>query len=298
MKKYLALGFVAGIFVALIAVWVSPPQEDFHLENPYWNGLSTFTSLFDATPLQSVDELTMYDASSSALLIIGPSLSFSQEFAYAVKRFLDSGGLLVVADDFGSANNLLDKLDLKIRISRDLLLDPLMKGKSRELPVAFNAQGGGDVEKEPYEEVLLNMASTVITENSNCKVVLASSEFSFLDLNGNRELDEEEPRGPFSVACVVELDGGGRVVVISDPSIFINSMILERDNVEFIRAVIENRTVLIDCSHWAMSPSSLLRSWINSALQVFSSYELRYVIPIAIALALWKLKARQKKAKG
>ena len=44
------------------------------------------------------------------LVIIGPDVDFSSLEAKEVKEFLENGGTLFIADDFGTANSLLEKL--------------------------------------------------------------------------------------------------------------------------------------------------------------------------------------------
>ncbi|MHC1628894.1 MAG: DUF4350 domain-containing protein [Candidatus Nezhaarchaeales archaeon] len=294
MKRYAISGIILGVFVAMMIIYVTPPQDDFHIENPYWNGLSDFATLFNVTPLWSIDELAAHEPSKCALFIIGPSLGFSQDYVSAIKDFLRKGGLLVVADDFGSANEILEKLNLRVRISGLLLLDPFMKEKSLELPITFKADELGHAS---FEKVVLNLASNVVINNS-CIVLLTSSPFSFLDLNRNYEYDFGEPKGPFDVACIIEFEGKSKVIVISDPSLFINSMIHQKDNIEFIKAIAEGRQILVDCFHWKLSTPTILRKWVSNALRILSSYEVRYLIPVAVALVLWRLKFHFSKPKA
>ena len=50
-----------------------------------------------------------------------------------------------------------------------------------------------------------------------------SSSFSFLDLNENGTHEDDEPFGPLPVICR-ETIADGQVVLVADPSLFINSM--------------------------------------------------------------------------
>jgi hypothetical protein len=74
-----------------------------------------------------------------------------------------------------------------------------------------------------------------------------SSYFSYGDLNGDGRRGAGEPDGPFAIGAVADL-GAGRVVVVSDASLLLNSMVRSGDNVEAVARFIRGE-VLIDQLH-------------------------------------------------
>ena len=101
------------------------------------------------------------------------------------------------------------------------------------------------------ESIVLNHASS-LSDVPDAEAIASSSQFSFLDLNGNGVGDEEEPTGPLPVAANIGV-GEGCLILIADPSILINSMEDIDDNRDFLRDVIEIRSpsarILLDQSH-------------------------------------------------
>ena len=81
-------------------------------------------------------------------------------------------------------------------------------------------------------------------------VLAMSSSFSFVDLNNNHEWDTGEPTGAMPVISSHVL-AGGRVILVSDPSIFINSMGTLDDNYGVIANIagISSSRLFLDQSH-------------------------------------------------
>jgi hypothetical protein len=95
--------------------------------------------------------------------------------------------------------------------------------------------------------VTLNRPTTVTPNDST--ILVRSSNFSYHDTDRDGELDDSETLRSYPVATVEEI-GDGDVVIVSDPSLFINSMLDRPDNRAFIRAVIDpHGMVLLDYSH-------------------------------------------------
>ena len=92
--------------------------------------------------------------------------------------------------------------------------------------------------------------ATCLTDVEAGNVLALSSSFSFLDLNDNQKWDEEEPTGAMPVISS-HVQTSGRVILISDPSIFINSMRTLEDNygiIENITGICSSR-LFLDQSH-------------------------------------------------
>jgi hypothetical protein len=68
-----------------------------------------------------------------------------------------------------------------------------------------------------------------------------------LDENQNGEWDEGEPKGPLPIIANFKI-GKGELVLISDPSILINSMLGMDNNQQFLENIAQGQ-VFIDQSH-------------------------------------------------
>lgn len=279
-KRAAALGMVFALVSAVGIMWAVPSVDDFSLDNPYWNGMSSAAAGLGISDLASVGAP---DPAGTVLLFAGPDLPFSTGRVGEIASFLESGGVVVLMDDFGEGNSLLEGLGVPVRVNGSLLLDPLFMEKSRHYPRASAPEGSPLPEGM---EVTMDYASILEivpgTEQHGVRVLLESSAFSFLDLDGDGDHAVGEPYGPFPVAAEVSY-GKGRLVVVSDPSILINSVYrVSGGNAEFMRAVAGNRTVLVDYGNNLASPYASLRSGLISAAgAVGECPELRYFLAVA-----------------
>ena len=87
-------------------------------------------------------------------------------------------------------------------------------------------------------------------------------------------LDTDEPQGPFAVAAGKKVNGG-RLQVISDTSLIINSMLVKNDNHRFVSYLASHNgppeTLLLDRSHLDKSPLDESRIKVNNARTFFSN---------------------------
>lgn len=290
MRRPVGLGLLAALLASIAVIHLMPPTDDFNRENPFWNGLSAAAERYQLTPIRDLGALAnATDAPSLALLILGPSKPFGPVEVRAIKEFVSKGGLIVVADDFGTANELLEALGIPLRLNGSLLVDPLFKERASYIPRVACVGSLPGVEEA---ELVLNYATVV--SGSGLKPLALSSPFSFLDVDGDLELDKGEPRGPFVVAAEMPY-GRGTIIVVSDSSLLINSMLNLAANAEFAEHLLAGREVLLDESHWVPSPFSAVKSAVASALSVFSVPEVRYSLAALVALLVSKLELKPTK---
>ena len=85
-------------------------------------------------------------------------------------------------------------------------------------------------------------------------------------------MDDGEPSGSYAVISHHDL-GNGRIVLISDPSIFINSMLNFADNLAFVENIAAATTseLIIDQSHLPMSNLSQTKNWLATIRYSFST---------------------------
>ncbi len=243
------------LFIILLLsaiVWFYPPTEDFRVNNPFWNGLSSLNAQANVVPLNSLGDLQSADKRTTLLLV--PYVQFSDVELAQVRCYVSSGGTLVLLDDYGFGNQVLCSLDVNMRFTGQPLLDPLFHYRNKWLPKISDF--ASTILSANVSSVVLNHA-TALNGLSDASVVAFSSSFSFLDENGNGGWDDGEPYGPFAVAAYTKM-GQGYVVAISDPSLLINGMQSLEDNSQFINDVVRiqggNPQVFVDQSHLPKTP--------------------------------------------
>jgi hypothetical protein len=221
--------------------------------NAAWNGIKQFSRQFEAEVVDSTAEIDS-EPPKTALIVI-PYMTYEERELAAIKSFLEEGGELVLMDDFGYGNSVLEYLGIRCRFSGAPLLDPLFSYRRPWFPKISDFAAGITRNRNAVRLVVLNHATAL--ENVTPDEILAwSSHTAYLDLNGNEAYDEGEPESLLPVAAVTRY-GRGTVVLVADPSIIINTMVLRDDNDAFMKAVLGlggDRAVAVDTSHLARDP--------------------------------------------
>ena len=274
------------IVLALTAlIWFYPPNGDFRTANPFWNGLSTFTTDSKVSIITSFDNLP--SPSKDTVLIVIPYMQFTETDLDKLFDYVSGGGALIVLDDYGYGNQILNRLGLGMRFTGKPLLDPLFNYKNKWLPRIV------DFAQTPITNnmtsIVLNHASS-INVSDNAVVLANSSRFSFLDMNDDSTWETGEPLGPLPVAAYAKV-GEGYLVAVSDPSFLINGMINMDDNFNFIKKLTQIQsstpTIFLDQSHLPRTSLDDAKETISAAYDSASSpLGTLSLIIVILALAL------------
>ena len=241
--------WVAGIVLLaaalVLTVHLSSNNLEFSRYNTGWNGTSVFFSELDrhhVTLVGDPKELASY-RNNSLLIVIAPSRRPTGAEISAYRAFLERGNTIFLADDFGSGDEILRGLG-----SRITLLEGNLSSIDREYAdpytITVYRQTNGSIATRA-KTLILNRP--VGLEGGD--PIFLTSLLSWIDENGDKRINADEVMGQFAVMSE-EPVGRGKLVVLSDPSIFINSMQdqgLPSDNRQFISDLTGgNGTVLID----------------------------------------------------
>ena len=292
LRKFLLILTIALVMILAITVWFSPSNEDFRTENPSWNGVKDISAICPTSPVKSLDDLPPSPQGTTLILI--PYLNFTLDELEALNNFVTLGGTLILADDYGHGNQILAYLGLKARFSGQPLLDPSSNYRNQWFPRIPHLKPSPLTSN--IERLVFNHA-TCLTGVETGDVVALSSSFSFLDLNGNQLWDETEPAGPLPVISQHNL-GDGQVVLITDPSLFINSMQTMESNEDLLEniATLTPSELLIDQSH--LPPSNLhqtkgLLASIRDSLSTPAGTLLLVILALTVTLMpLWHERRR------
>lgn len=239
-RGYVSVAAMVVSIVLLSITLLTPAVSstaDFSIFNSGWNGTSelavstyqagkfapSFETRATGTEMDVVQlgfENLDLDPEASTLVVIGPTLGFTEDEGRLVGAFVRAGGVLFLADDFGTGNELLEGMGSTTRISGQLVMD-LAFDKKPEFSVCFDLRT--DPLTRNVSSLLLNYPSSVTTNSATSTAVAYSSIASWQDTNENNERDLGEPSGPF-VMMARERLGNGTVIVLSDPSVLINGM--------------------------------------------------------------------------
>lgn len=159
---------------------------------------------------------------------------------------------MVAADFDPTANSLLADLGVTARFDGRPVRDEQHYYRGPGLPVATNVTEQTPV-TENVSRLTLNYP-TFVDPGQNSTILVNTSGFAYVDGNGNQTLDDTETLRERPVV-VTESVGDGQVIVVSDPSLFINAMLHVPDNSQFAtNLVADSDTVVFDYSHRAGIP--------------------------------------------
>jgi len=233
--------------------------------NGEWDGESTLrttATTSDASESLGIDttEYESVSANGTVAIIVAPQENYTGTEAARIRQFLQQGGTLVVASEDNQTNRLLSDLGVETRIDGHVVRDEQEHYRGPALPVATNVREHPLT--EGVESLTLNYGSILVrTQESDTldskltgDVLINTSGFAYLDRNGNRDLDAEEEVQPRPVVVAEEI-GEGRVVVVSDGSVFTNAMLDRDGNEQFATNLVSaHKRVLLDYSHGSPLP--------------------------------------------
>ncbi len=264
------LAFIGILFLILpLAVPVIKTSAEFSMFNTNWNGCSEFAKLLAGKgkiiPVMYSYNSVKLGELDGFLIIIGPNVGFSSIEAEEVSSFLEKGGTLFIADDFGTANDLLEKLGVKARFSNQPLKD-IFYSKRSEFPVVVRIE---DPELAAgVEKLTLNIPSVI----AGVEGEIFSSKVSIVG------------RSMRSYPVLAEIKyGKGKIIMLSDPSILINDMFEE--NKQFIENLAEVGTTFYfdEAHHSDFNPYSITTVYIHRELDRGKAFQV-FVAVTALAI--------------
>jgi len=271
------------IVISLLCIWFYPSIQDFMASNTMWNGIRNFGSEFNADNIESPGELP--DVAEETALVTIPYLDYNNEDLSKLKGFVEDGGTLLLMDDYGYGNSVLAYLGVSARFTNKPLLDPLFCYKNQWLPRVTDL--APRVKESGIEVIVLNHA-TALTNVEQTEIIAWSSTTSFLDINENESWDEGEPKGPLPVATEVRF-GKGTLVLASDPSIMINSMVGRDDNYNFMKYLTthegKQKAILVDISHLTKAPLDVSKMRLTGVREILSTpYPLLGIVALVFVI--------------
>ncbi|MCX9025947.1 MAG: DUF4350 domain-containing protein [Candidatus Methanoperedens sp.] len=227
---------IVSVLILIGILRFSENTNDFGSYNPDWNGGMQIRKLMSENHqvivMQGRGDLSSYRSNKTTFVILGPRGNFSENDTAIIRKFVETGGLLILADDFGSGNELLNRFTTSVSFSNMLLKDDISFWKNFTFPVA--STGIRNV-----SNITMNYPTSLVITDESVEV-LSTSRFGMISKN------ESERGQSGSYPLIAQFSyGNGEIVVISDPSIFINSMLQMEDNKPLLEELVGNRTTVI-----------------------------------------------------
>lgn len=245
--SFLVLFFICLYFVGLVLTIVYlPTSTDYSVFNSDWNGLSNIQVF--AKPIFDFKDIV---PRNSLVLIINP-LNLSSYEKKEIINYIRNGGYVLLASDSENVNSFLNQFG-SVSLVNITVLDNAYYYKSFQLPKIVIGNF----------TVILNMPCYLDVMGAEWNVVAYTSRFSFKDVNKNSVKDFYEENGPFPVFIYKDIDKG-RIYVLSDSDVFINSMLEISDNEKIIDFVAGNRSVYLYVNPSWLMPIDRLKTLFTS----------------------------------
>lgn len=282
-KKILIL--ILSILFLIAIFRFSEDNVDFSTFNPDWNGGMQIKDIVSENhtviSLPDREDISLLEPDKSAFVLLGPHDNFSEKDIESIKKFTDAGGLLILADDFGTGNQLLNRLSGSVSFSNQLLQDDVNFWKNSTFPIVTT-----DIEN--VSNITLNYGTSLVIRDNSMNILANSSYFSWLSSN----VSEGGKRSSYPVIAELAM-GKGEILVVSDPSIFINSMLPMQDNMLLLGKLVGNRTIVAFDETGRMPPVAFF----NYLIKTNTSFQYLFTA-IVIAFALIYIKREQIKGFG
>jgi hypothetical protein len=236
---------VTAVVLMVVVVFIGRlyySEADFTLENPAWNGFSRLSGVH-LQPIYNIKDLSGL-GSTDTLLIVSPVSNYSAEESSSVAAYMEGGGNVIVMDDFGKANILLESIDSPVTINPTPLCEYEYYYTNHSFPIINNLNPSEEMAN--VSELIMNHPSSLNVSGSAYGLAQTSSR-GWLDVNDNSRMDGMEKMGRYTVVARTSY-GNGELLVISDPDVFINSMVELGDNQVFMGNIFSGN-VWIDVGH-------------------------------------------------
>ena len=290
--RTLAVAAVISTLFMMTVAYYWPIQDPYHPLNSDWNGCTKLTE-----HAKSVTLVSSYNeplpGSLSLLAIIGPIANFSKSESSAIRAYTELGGTVLLADDFGSANSLLQELNIDARFAGEPLADLHYYSRTPDFPLVGNF-ASSPITSNVTTIVLNHPTYIEVGNESTVKVLAQSSPFSFVDLSGTGEPFPNETINSYTVMAVANI-GKGMLVMVSDPSLFVNEMITILDNMRLFQNLlgIGGGLLLFDVAHLSKAPLTDLRVSLRQSIQslgrsipLFSTTQSVFAVVVAVAVVM------------
>jgi len=296
LSSTLSIVAVLVLVISMLCIWFYPSAQGFMTSNTIWTGTKDFASEFSADNIDSLDDLP--DMPEKTILVTVPYLEYSDEELSKVKRFVDDGGMLLLMDDYGYGNSILEYLGVSVRFSNKPLLDPVYYYKNQLMPRIIDL--APELRENDINMIMLNHATT-LTNVIESEAIARSSSASFLDVNEDMQWNKGEPEGPFAVVGEFRL-GKGTLNLIADPSIMINTMIGRDDNFNFIRYLTQRKgeqdRILVDISHLSKTPIDISKTRLSNTRRFLSNPYALLGITVAIIIVVSRYTLKKERENG
>jgi hypothetical protein len=230
--------------ILLISTRLYFSEVSYSTTNLLWDGINQFSSIYHTTNLYDLSDLKVMDQDTT-LLIVGPTKNFSYDESSRIKAYMEQGGSVIIMDDYGTSNTLLNDIASSITLYQTPLCQYDSYYVNPNFPIIKDFTSRGSI----YRNSSLTLNYPVSLNVSGDAVVLATtSTQGWIDSDYDGLIWGGEPLNvyPFMAS---EIYKKGSLTVVGDADIVTNGMINRGGNRNFTTSLLKNNTIYIDMTH-------------------------------------------------
>ena len=238
VSRTLVVIMILVLAVSALATIINLPSNTSY--SPFNNGdmgYSKLITLLDAEVISSVQDIkpSNYDY---VVIIPFQKHSINTSMYRVIRELILNGVIIIIMDEHGYSNRLLNELGLNITITTQPILDEVNKVGNRFYPlirVVF-----------PYLNKAMNITTykprymILSTDVINNSVIGYTSNYAYVDLDNNGYYSLNESMNQYIVVYGRKV-GNGAIIIIPDLDIGTNALINEADNTEFFKVIASGR---------------------------------------------------------
>lgn len=234
----IAASTLTGLIVGLAVIVVAPSTTPYSMVNEGPLGYSNLYNIEGASPLNIEAGLDGLNPTTT-IILLSRTKPLDDSLAKSVWQYMYTGGILIATGSTSFLNTLLEQMGVDATIDNGTIYDMVFNAGNRSLVVAETLCSVRITLYEPHP---------IYGYNSP---LAYTSNYSYVDENGNGYLDLSEQIGGNTVALEHDI-GRGKLVIISSPYVFTNNLI--EYNQKFLDCLLKDRRLNVDQSEALSNP--------------------------------------------
>lgn len=268
-KRIVLLFILMGVLVGIILLLNTPTTSYGSVLNTGETGISILYAMFGPEIATDLGEIEGAWSNSTVAILVSDK-PLSKDTYVKISNLAEKGGMVIYAGDYDSISVFLKEVGLDDAVVAERIYDPIVNsGGDKRRVIAISSYG---------TSLVLEPSYYFNPHHSKLMWVANSSQYSFVDTNGNGFYDIGEPIGSYVVVALIRIGKGG-VLLISDPGVFTNKHVWE--NYAFLRNITSSASKIV-----IIQTPDALENNIDYLKISLHKYGVNRLLPLIIALII------------
>lgn len=266
MKRTVPALILLATLISLLATVINMPSATpYSPFNSGSRGYSELVKLANAQLIQSISDIGGDEVGNKVLIMLA-TRNISSLNANLLRKLVKEGLTLILLDEHGFVNNVLENLNIEALVSNVTVLDEILKLNSRFYPVIklhYMLGNGSEILR-----IATYMPAHIVFKKHSSggefgRIKGVTSNYTYADIDGNGYYSIGEKMGSFLIVYSWSI-GRGKVVLISDLDVWSNDLIFKEDNAEFLRLLTGSKETYVLASAMSLEPIDEVKVFLAS----------------------------------